>query len=111
MITEQQVQWAMDILIDRESNAAKARAAHEHMSDLDKVVLAKLTNDAPDDLKSAAARESWARAHATYEAHLEQKKVLAEMDYKFRDRRSAANAIVEAWRTEQSNARAAARVG
>ena len=30
MITEQQVQWAMDILIDRESQAAKARAAHEH---------------------------------------------------------------------------------
>jgi hypothetical protein len=111
MITEQQVQWAMDILIDRESNAAKARAAHEHMSDLDKVVLAKLTNDAPDDMKSAAARETWARAHPQYEAHLEQKKVLAEMDYKARDRRSAASAIIEAWRTEQSNARMAGRVG
>lgn len=111
MITEQQVQWAMDILIDRESNAAKARAAHEHMSDLDKVVLAKLTNDAPDDLKAAAAREAWARAHPSYEAHLEQKKVLAEMDYKARDRRSAASAIIEAWRTEQSNARMAGRVG
>lgn len=111
MITEQQVQWAMDILIDRESNAAKARAAHEHMNDLDKVVLAKLTNDAPDDLKSAAARETWARAHPQYVAHLEQKKVLAEMDYKARDRRSAASAIIEAWRTEQSNARMAGRVG
>jgi hypothetical protein len=111
MITEQQVQWAMDILIDRESQAAKARAAHEHMSDLDKVVLAKLTNDAPDDMKSAAARETWARAHPQYEAHLEQKRVLAEMDYKARDRRSAASAIIEAWRTEQSNARMAGRVG
>lgn len=111
MITEQQVQWAMDILIDRESNAAKSRAAHEHMGDLDKVVLAKLMNDAPDDLKSAAARENWARAHPSYEAHLDQKKVLAEMDYKARDRRSAASAIIEAWRTEQSNARMAGRVG
>ena len=111
MITDKQLEWAMDILIDRESQAAKARAAHEHMSDLDKVVLAKLTNDAPSDLKSAASRETWARAHDTYENHLDQKRVLAEMDYKLRDRRSAANAIVEAWRTEQSNARASSRVG
>jgi hypothetical protein len=44
VITEQQVQWAMDILIDRDSQAAKARAAHEHMSDMDKVVLAQLTS-------------------------------------------------------------------
>jgi hypothetical protein len=111
MISDKQLEWAMDILIDRESQAAKSRAAHEHMNDLDKVVLAKLTNDAPDDLKSAAARETWARAHPQYAAHLEQKKVLAEMDYKARDRRSAASAIIEAWRTEQSNARVAGRVG
>lgn len=111
MITDKQLEWAMDILIDRESNAAKSRAAHEHISDLDKVVLAKLTNDAPDNLKSAAARETWARANPSYEAHLDQKRVLAEMDYKARDRRSAASAIVDAWRTEQSSARLAARVG
>lgn len=111
MITDKQIEWAMEILIDRESQAAKSRAAHEHMSDLDKVVLAKLTNDAPDSIKAAASREAWARAHPNYEAHLEQKKVLAEMDYKARDRRSAASAIIEAWRTEQSNARMAGRVG
>ena len=111
MITDKQIQWAMDILIDRDSQAARSRAAHEHMDDLDKVVLAKLTNDAPDHLKTAAARECWARAHPSYEAHLEQKKMLAEMDYKARDRRSAASAIIDAWRTEQSSARLAARVG
>ena len=111
MITEQQVQWAMDILVDRDSQAARSRAAHEHMDDLDKVVLAKLTNDAPDSCKTIGARENWARAHPSYEAHLEQKKMLAEMDYKARDRRLAASAIIDAWRTEQSSARLAARVG
>jgi hypothetical protein len=111
MISDKQIEWAMDILIDRDSQAARSRAAHEHMDDLDKVVLAKLTNDAPDSLKSAAARECWARAHPIYEAHLEQKKLLAEMDYQARDRRSAASAIIDAWRTEQSSARLAARVG
>lgn len=104
-ISDKQLEWAMQILADPESKAAKARAAHEHMNDLDKVVLAKLMNDAPDDCKSQAAKESFARAHPAYEAHLEQKKVLAEMDYRARDSRSAASAIIDAWRTEQSNAR------
>lgn len=111
MITEQQVQWAMDILIDRDSNAAKTRAANEHMGDLTAVVLAKLINDAPDSLRSADARKAWALAQPKYTEHLEQKKMLAEMDFKARDRRSAASAIIDAWRTEQSSARLAARVG
>lgn len=111
MITEQQVQWAMDILIDRDSNAAKTRAANEHMGDLTAVVLAKLINDAPDSLRSADARKAWALAQPRYTEHLEQKKMLAEMDFKARDRRSAASAIIDAWRTEQSSARLAARVG
>ena len=111
MITEQQVQWAMDILIDRESQAAKARAAHEHTSDMDKVVLAQLMFVAPAEMKTAGAREGWARMHPEYRAHLEQKRTLAEMDYKARDRRSAASAIIEAWRTECSNARAGAKIG
>lgn len=111
MITEQQVQWAMDILIDRESNAAKARAAHDHVSDMDKVVLSQLIFEAPADLKTAGAREGWARMHPDYRAHLEQKRVLAEMDYKARDRRAAASAIIEAWRTECSNARVGAKIG
>lgn len=110
-ITDKQMEWAMDILIDRDSNAAKTRAANEHMDDLTAVVLAKLINDAPDGLKSADARKAWALAQPSYTAHLEQKKMLAEMDYKARDRRSAASAIIDAWRTEQSSARLAARVG
>lgn len=108
-ITDKQLEWAMEILIDRDHKAAKARAAHEHMSDLDKVVLAKLMNDAPEDCKSISAKENWARAHDSFKTHIEQKKELAEMDYKARDRRSAANAIVECWRTDQSNARAMSR--
>jgi hypothetical protein len=111
MITEQQVQWAMEILIDRESQAAKARAAHEHTSDMDKVILAQLMFEAPAEIKTVGVRESWARMHPDYRAHLDQKKTLAEMDYKARDRRSAASAIIEAWRTECSNARAGAKIG
>ena len=60
MITEKMLDRAMEILIDRENQAARARAAAEHMGDLTKVVLAKLMHDAPADLKSATARETWA---------------------------------------------------
>jgi hypothetical protein len=111
MITDKQVQWAMDILIDRDSNAARTRAANEHMDDLTAIVLAKLINDAPEGLKSADARKAWALAQPQYGAHIDQKRAIAEMDYKARDRRSAASAIIDAWRTEQSSARLAARVG
>lgn len=111
MITETQVQWAMDILIDRDSNAARTRAANEHMGDLTGIVLAKLINDAPESLKSADARKAWALAQPQYSAHIDQKRAIAEMDYKARDRRSAASAIIDAWRTEQSSARLTARVG
>ena len=107
-ITDKQLEWAMEILIDRDNEGAKARAGHEHMADLDKVVLAKLMGQSNE--KSAAAKEAWARAHPDYAAHLEQKKMLAEMDYAKRDRRSAASAVIEMWRTEQSNARAAGQM-
>jgi hypothetical protein len=111
MITDKQVQWAMDILIDRDSNAARTRAANEHMDDLTAIVLAKLINDAPEGLRSADARKAWALAQPQYEAHIDQKRAIAEMDFKARDRRAAASAIIDAWRTEQSSARLAARVG
>ena len=110
-ITDKQVEWALGILVDKDGIAAAARAAHDHISDMDKVVLAKLMMDAPDEHKSAAAREMWARSHDTYVHHLEQKKAIAEMDYRAREKRTAASAVIEAWRTEQSNARLSGKIG
>ena len=107
-ISDKKVEHALDVLVDREHTAAKARAAHEYISDMDKVVLAKLMGQSEE--KSNAAKETWARAHPDYEDHLEQKKALAEMDYIQRDRRAAASAIIDLYRTEQSNARVAGRL-
>jgi ABC-type taurine transport system substrate-binding protein len=111
MITEQQVQWAIDILLDRDAAGAKSRAAHDYLQDMDKVILARLISEAPPDLKTATARENWARMHPDYITHLQEKRAIAEADYKARDRRAAASAIIEAWRTECSNARAGAKIG
>jgi len=109
-VKDSQVDRALEILTDVNREAAKARAAHEYHSDMEKVLFAQLVQKAPDSLKSQGARETWARAHEDYEAHLAMKRELAEMDYTWRDRRSAAAAIIEMWRTEQSNERASRRV-
>lgn len=108
MIPDRKVEHALNILTDAQHEAAKARAAAEHMEDLTKTVLAKLMMESEE--KSAAAKEMEARADPRYQAHLEQLKMCKEIDYTWRDRRSAAAAIIEMWRTEQSNIRAAERV-
>jgi hypothetical protein len=111
MITDTQVEWAINILLDRDAAAAKSRAAHDYLQDMDRVILARLINEAPPDLKTAIARESWARTHPDYITHLQEKRAVAEENYKSRDRRAAASAIIEAWRTECSNARSGTKIG
>lgn len=108
MITDKMVEQALRYLTDPQQEAAKARAAAEHMDDMTKTLLAKLMLES--DEKSAAAKEMDARADPRFERHLDQLKALKELDYMWRDRRSAANAIIECWRTEQSNIRAAEKV-
>ncbi len=108
MITDRKVEHALGILTDPQHEAARSRAAAEHMDDLTKTVLSKLMMECNE--KSAAAKEMWARAQPEFREHLEQLKACKEIDYTWRDRRSAASAIIEMWRTEQSNIRAAERV-
>ena len=51
-----------------------------------------------------------ARADQAYVMHLEQVKACREVDYMWRNRLSAASAIIDMWRTEQSSIRAAEKV-
>lgn len=108
MITDKMVEQALRYLTDPQQEASRARAAAEHMDDLTKTVLARLMLQSPE--KSAAAKEMDARADPKFEAHLDQVKAIKEVDYMWRNRLSAANALIEMWRTEQSNIRAAEKV-
>jgi hypothetical protein len=78
------------------------------MDDLTKTVLARLMLESGE--KSAAAKEMDARAHADFSAHLAHVKACREVDYMWRNRLSAASAIIDMWRTEQSSIRAAEKV-
>ena len=109
MISETKVEAALGVLADPEWKAAKARAAHEYLAEMKKVVLARLKDECNE--KTAAAREDYALNHPKYEAHLEQLKLAAEADYELRDKKAGAEAIIDMWRTEQSNARSHGRIG
>lgn len=108
MITDKMVEQALRYLTDPNQEAAKARAGAEHMDDMTKVLLAKLMLESEE--KSAAAKEMDARADPRFQSHIDQLKALKELDYMWRDRRAAATAIIDMWRTEQSNIRVAERV-
>ena len=58
-----------------------------------------------------AAKETEAYASTAYGAALEQFKIVSERYYELQDEREAASAIIEGWRTQQSDLRAAGRVG
>jgi hypothetical protein len=108
MVTDKMLEQALRYLTDPQQEASKARAAAEHMDDLTKTVLARLMLQS--DEKSAAAKEMEARADQSYEVHLQQLKACREVDYMWRNRLSAAEAIIDMWRTEQSSIRAAEKV-
>ena len=104
MITEQKVIQAIKVLTDHDGDYSKTRAGHEFSKGMEKIVLAQLMQDS--DEKSAAAKKIEAEAHEDYKRALEQTRDIAEMDYKNRAQREAAAAIIDTWRTEQSNERA-----
>jgi hypothetical protein len=108
VVTDKMLEQALRYLTDPQQEASKARAAAEHMDDLTKTVLARLMLESGE--KSAAAKEMDARAHPDFSAHLAHVKACREVDYMWRNRLSAASAIIDMWRTEQSSIRAAEKV-
>ena len=107
MITDQEIRHALEVLKSPDRLGAKARAGHEFLTKQEKVVKARLATSCNE--KSAAAKEIYALAHPDYEKALMATREIAELDYCERERRDAAKAIIETWRTEQSNERAHAR--
>ncbi|CAB4157682.1 hypothetical protein UFOVP679_38 [uncultured Caudovirales phage] len=106
LVSDDDMHHVLEVLSD-ESGAAH-RAAHEYLDALTKTVLAELMGES--DAKSATEREQWARAQPKFKEHLARVGQAAKADYQARQRYSAANAKLEAWRTGNANARAAERV-
>jgi hypothetical protein len=105
-ISDREVQAAFDVLHDQ--GHAKARAAYEFAEKRLKVVLAKAQLAAEG--KTVGERDANAQTSAEYEAALLKFRQIAECYYLERDRRDAANAVIDAWRTQQSDLRSMGKV-
>lgn len=106
-ISDSHVQHAFDVL--HSGDHAAARAAYSFAEKQLKVVLAKAA--AESNATSVAARENEALRSVAYDLATRDLKKVEEAYYKARDRREAAIAIIDAWRTQQSDMRAMGRVG
>jgi hypothetical protein len=105
-IPEESVQRAFEVL--RDQSHAKARAAYEFSEKNLKVVLAREQLKAAG--KTVGEREAQALTSETYLRAIEAAKLVAEAYYAARDLREAAAAVIDAWRTQQSDQRAMGRV-
>lgn len=106
-ITDDQVQAAFNVL---EANRhAKARAAYEYFERNLKVVLARAALAANG--KTVGEREATALSSPEYEHALREFRLIADAYHTSRDEREAAVAVIDAWRTQQSDRRSMARVG
>lgn len=106
-IPDSHVEYAFDLL--KSQSHASARAAYEFAERQLKVVLAKAQLAANG--KTVGEREATALASHEYERALTDFKMIAQTYYSERDRRDAASAVIDAWRTQQSDMRAMGKVG
>lgn len=110
MISEQDVEKAVEWLRDNAKVAAQARAERVYVEEFKKSLEAQLMTDpAIAQTTSARDREAMARAHPKYVAHLQAIKEAVERDEAMRWLLVAAQAKLEAWRTQNANLRAEGR--
>ena len=104
MITEEQVEGAIDWLRKNAKAAAKARAERIYMEEFRKTIKAngmKLHLDKP-----IGAQEREAYSSTEYQMHLKAMQEAIERDEYARWMMVAEQARIEAWRTQQANQRA-----
>lgn len=107
MIPESDVEKAVDYLRQSAQEAAQARADSLYLEAHMKAL--KATLKARSGAASNAAAEDEALASDEYRTALEGWRVAVEKDAFHRYKREAAQALIEAWRTQCSNARAEGR--
>lgn len=108
LVSDEMVQKAFDWLNENSRTAAAARAAKVRAEHHVKKTKARLFLEADG---SNQVRESHAINHDDYFEACEMEAVAVEEDQYHINQRNRAIAIIDAWRTEQSNYRAMQRVG
>lgn len=103
MISESDIERALDFLRDTAEEAAQARANRLHLDDFSRCLKAEIMSE--HLAEPLGAQERHAYGDLRYRNHLEALKLAIYEDEKGRFLRDAANAKIEAWRTQQANER------
>lgn len=109
MITDKQVEDALDYLRDSAKHAAVARAQARTLEKYLGVVEAQ--QKAVHGSRSNAAAQDLARSSPEYKVALDGWEEAVRRDGEFTMLREAASSRIEAWRTMCSNARAEGKIG
>ncbi len=108
MVSDEQAHKAMEYLIANSGKAAKARAERVYAEEYRKTI--KSLQMQQHEGKAIGIQERNAYASPEYIAHLDALKEAVYADEKCRWGMVAAQAVLDAWRTEQANKRTEAKV-
>lgn len=110
MIPESDIEKAVSYLRESAQEAAVARAQMKYLAEFLKSKRAQLKAGLGAGMSNAAAEDA-ALAHPDYLELLEGYRAAVERDSFHGFKRGAAVAMIDAWRTQQSNLRAETRIG
>jgi hypothetical protein len=108
-ISDTDVQAALDHLRFKASEAAKAKANRIFLEEFGKILRSRIMQR--DSHLPVSAQERNAYASPEYETHLNGLRAAIEDDETYRWKMIAASALIDAWRTEQSNMRSQGKIG
>jgi len=103
MISDQEVEQALDYLRDNAEVAAQAAANHTYMVEYRKSLKALLRSQSKG--KTEGAKDDYAYAHPDYLKHLEALKEAVYQHERHKFLMKAAEAKIDAWRTASANQR------
>ena len=104
MITEKQVQEALDWMIQNEDALAEAKAAYHDLDRFSKTIKAELMSKISSNM-SVAARETEAVANEEYKTHLDNLRIAEEQYLKYEYKMDHNKLICQLWQTISANKR------
>ena len=104
MITDNQVQEALDWMIKNEDALAEAKAAYHDLDRFSKTIKAELMSKISSNM-SVAARETEALANEEYKTHLDNLRIAEEQYLKYEYKMDHNKLICLLWQTISANKR------
>ena len=109
MVTEDDIERALDRLRFKAGDAAKAKADRIYMEEFRKTIKANVMQKHLDKPVSAQEREAYSSPE--YAKHLMVMRDAIEKDEMMRWQMIASQAVIEAWRTQSANQRIEVKLG